>query len=165
MWIILPLLLLLIIVCILLFAPFYLEVNSVAGLLGIRFWILASARLVVVNDTLICMLYIVGWHKEIDLLVNREPKKIKEPGKPQNKKSSTPALNKIFAVIKTFKVNKCDITIDTGDMTTNALLHPVFYWVGKYTGRHISINFTDENKVILEIENNFARMMWAYVRQ
>jgi hypothetical protein len=149
----------------LLVAPFYLEIDSESALCRIRFHFLASAGLRVSDSSLILNLKIAGWKKRIDLLAPRKQKKksVEEKVKRQRKKTLIP-FRKIWAVMKSFRINKCELSFDFGDMPLSGILYPLFQWLGILTGKSIKINFWNENKITLEIENNFARMIWAYIK-
>jgi hypothetical protein len=148
----------------LLFAPFYLEVNSNTGLLGIRLHRLASVQLKLTRGTIVAKAWVLGWNKEIDLLkpVTQAKRAKKAVLQAKGKKPFKLQAGKIKAVARSFKVNKCLVNIDTGDMQLNGLLYPVFYWIGRRAGKPITVNFLDKNEVVLEIENNIARMAKAY---
>ena len=146
------------------FAPFYFEINNIKQVYRFRFHRLASADLKTDNNTFFIETRILGWKKQFDLL---------EPGVTGNttetivlhskKKETRPSWKKIKAVIKSFKVNTCFISIDTGDMPTNGILYPLFFWLSHSTNKNIEINFIGETKIIIEIKNSLARMSWAYI--
>lgn len=149
----------------LLFAPFYLEINSNNNLYAVRFHHLASARIIVINDSLKIDLRIIGWKKQIDLLNQLFKRKPRETTPKQHKKSKSklPRLGLIKSILKSFKVNKCYLDIDTGNMQLNGMLYPGFYWISKYTGNPIGINFQNQTEIIIEIQNNCARVIRAFI--
>lgn len=166
MWILIYLLLLLLfIACVLLFAPFYFEVNSLTGALQVRFWVLASIRVSMEQDTLLCKLRVLGRRFQMDVLHQR---KVKVEKKVRNRKATTRRPKRLFrrllAIAKTFRVNQCVVSVDSGNMQTNALLYPAFYWLSRLSGLPLAINFSGDEVVVLEIENNIARMLWALIR-
>ncbi|MFZ4613357.1 MAG: hypothetical protein ACOYNH_06710 [Bacteroidia bacterium] len=146
----------------LLFAPFYLEIESEINLYRFRFHRVASAKILIENSTLILQIKIAGWNRNIDLLASKIKK---EKVAPVKRKSNTTKIKfrKLMAIIKSFKVNKCCISIDTGNMQLNGILYPLFFWINNFTGKEIRINFIGDNSVSLEVENNFARIFWAYI--
>ncbi|HEY8780400.1 MAG TPA: hypothetical protein VIM16_02195 [Mucilaginibacter sp.] len=149
----------------LLFAPFYLEINSISGLCGVRFHRLAFAKLVISESSVKIDLWIAGWRKRIDPFaksVKRKPTKKSIPPK-QKKKPFKISFSSVKAVLKSFKINKCYLNIDSGNVQLNGLLFPGFYWLSKYTNKPLSINFLDRNEIILEIENNMARIIKALI--
>jgi hypothetical protein len=146
----------------LLFAPFYLEINSNNGFYGIRFHYLASANLVLVDDRLKINIKAVGWHRLMDPFA----KSVKAEAKPvpsKKKKKSRFSLALAKALLKTFKIKKCYLNVDTGDVRLNGILYPMAYWLGDYTAKPITINFLHHNEIDLEIENNMARLIRAYI--
>ncbi len=154
----------------LLFAPFYLEVDSTKGFLRLRFHRLASADLRIVDFYPILELRVFGWKKKMDLLKTMKTSKEKSSKrkKIENKKGKKSSwmkvtLKKIVGVLKSFKINKCELLIDSGNVQLNGILYPIFYLAGYYYNKNISINFVNKNVIILEIENSVARMSRAYI--
>lgn len=163
-WFISFLLFCVLVFCYLLFAPFYLEIDSTNGLFRMRFHQLVVAEIKTRQSSLIMELRVAWWKKQFDLLTERVQKeKTVEIKKEKKKKRRKISFSKIKAVIKTFKINKCTVHIDTGCMQTNGILFPVFFWIGKWSRKDININFINENKIILQIENNLARMVRAFI--
>lgn len=163
-WILSFLLFCVLLFCYLLLAPFYLEIDSTSNLLRIRFHQLVVAEIKTSDSSLIMELRVAWWKKKFDLLAeNIRKEKTVEIKKEMKKKSRKISFSKIKAVIKTFKINKCTVHIDTGSMQTNGILFPVFFWIGKWSRKDININFINENKIILQIENNLARMVRAFI--
>src|SRR4026209_2483756 len=111
-WLILLLIVLFVFVY-LLVAPFYLEIDSESALCRIRFHFLASAGLRVSDRSLILDLKIAGWKKRIDLLAPRKQKKksVEQKVKKQKKKAPNP-IKKFWAIIKSFRINKCELSFD-----------------------------------------------------
>jgi hypothetical protein len=142
----------------LLFASLFIEINSTAGLYRIRFYGLASGRLYLADSSLIADLKIALWHKKIDLFALKKKEKKKE----KKTKKRKIKFRKILGVIKSFKINTFRLLIDSGNARTNGILFPFFYLLSRLSGKTFEINFTDENEISLEIENNIARMLWAY---
>ena len=69
----------------------------------------------------------------------------------------------VKAIMNSFSVNKCYLSIDSGDVQLNGILYPFFYWLGKRMHKTIEINFLNRNEFILEIENNFARIIKTFI--
>ncbi|MGZ3765420.1 MAG: hypothetical protein ACXVA2_12195 [Mucilaginibacter sp.] len=165
MWILVFLLIIAAVFSYLLFAPFYLEIDSTNSLFRIRFHHLASATLISKNSIFKIDLRIAGWNKQIDLVADLFRKKTKEQSvSPQKKKKSSKlSFRQIKAISKSFKVNECQLSLDTGNVQLNGMLYPGFYWLSRYTGKPIGINFLDKNILIVEIENNFASIIRAFI--
>jgi len=144
----------------LLFAPFYLEINSTKGFYGIRFNYLASANLVLIDNRLKVNVAAAGWHKKIDPFAKTAKTK---PVQPKNKKISRFSFGLVKALLKTFKIRKCYVDIDTDNVQLNGILYPAVYWLSNYTAQPLSINFLHHNEIDLKIENNIARLIKAYI--
>jgi hypothetical protein len=144
------------------FAPIFLEINSLTGLYRLRLHYFGSLNFLLKNESIIMEVKILRWKKYIDLLeVNffspkKTPKRV-------SKKSASISLKKIKAIVKSFKINNFEMSICFADMPTNGILYPVFYLLGFYLKKKIAINFIEENKIIIEVKNNLARMSWAYL--
>ena len=147
----------------LLFAPFFVEIDSVKRLFRIKFHRLASARLIFDESSILLELKTAGWQKKIDLLEIKEKNK-KAVVKNEKKKQTKISFQKFLAVLKSFRIRKFFLTLDTGDMQMNGILYPLFVLTSISSGKNITINFLDENKLILQIENNLARIIWAYIK-
>jgi len=162
-------LLILFIIAYLLFAPFFLEIDSTTGLCRVRLHRLASAQLVLHDRSLFMKLKVAWWQKELDLLA---PRKEKSPSteaviRTEKKKKQfqiNKMLRKMKSVLKSFRIDKCYLTFDTGNMPLNGILYPSLYLLSQRTNKTVMINFWEENEIILQIENSVARMLWAYIR-
>lgn len=163
MWWIIILISILLVFIYLLFAPFFVEINSDSGLFRIRFHQFASANLIFDESSIYLKLKIAGLQKQIDLIAAKKKEK-KPVVKNEKKKYKKISFQKMLAMIKSFRIKKFYLAVDTGNMQTNGILYPVFTLMRISSGKNITINFLDENKLILQIENNLARIMWAYIK-
>ena len=152
-----------------LFSRLLIEIDSTLNLYRVRYGRLMAGDVVFVNNKVQLMLTFILWKKIIDLKINNEPAEKKERIYVGNNKttkdlSGTKIASKILHVLRSFKVTKCLISIDTGNMPLNGILFPYFYLISVRTKKCIKINFWGENKIILQIENSLARMLWAFVK-
>ena len=147
----------------LLVAPLYLEIDSDRGFFRIRFHHLAMAKLGLTSGSLMLDMKIIGWSKQIDLLARNNPKNAIVKEKMQSSKSAGLPFRKWWMVMKTFRVTTCDVSFDSGSMPLNGMLYPLIYGLGSLTHKHISVNFQNENKIVLVIQNNLARILWAFI--
>lgn len=149
-----------------LFAPFYLEINTINGLLRLRFHRLVIAQLVINENSLCLDLKIAGWRKQIDLLAQKEQKEQKKKSikKQSEKGRNRISLKKISAIAKSFKVNKFYLSISFDEMMLNGIIYPLLNFISFKTNKRIEINFFHENEIILEVENNFFRIIRAYIK-
>ena len=161
-WILILLLILSIVFSYFLFAPFFLEIDSSSGLYGIRFHRLATARLLFTPSSIIIDIRIAGWSKQFDPFEDEHKKDNPRPVKKKKNRMNF-SFNLLMELIRSFKINKCYVTIDSGNMQMNGILYPGFYWLSRQTCKTININFQDKNIFILEIENNFARIIKTFI--
>ena len=165
LWFLIPLLIIVVIICYLLLAPFYLEIDSEQRLFRVRFDRLAVARLEISDSTIIVDVWVAGWRKRIDLLATKEkkaPQKIKPIKKQEPKKKVQHIMSRVVAMVKSFEVKECYLNIDTRDMSWNGILYPMFYGLSRRTGKELYINFVDKNELRLTVRNNIARIGYAY---
>lgn len=150
----------------LLFAPFFVEVDSTMGLFRVRFHRLASATLIFKESSFFIEIKMVGWQKQIDLLAvkTKEGKPTLKKERKKKKQIKAVSFRKILAVIRSFRIRKFFVTLDTGDRQLNGILYPLFVFLSVKSGKNITVNFLGENKLIFQIENNFARILWVYTR-
>ncbi len=73
-------------------------------------------------------------------------------------------MTKVKYMMRSFKVNACYVNLSFENGLLNAWLFPVFSELSRYSGKQFCINFTDVNEVKIEIENNMARMIWAWFK-
>lgn len=133
------------------------------GLYGIRFQNLAKANFILRERSVFLNLKIAGWKKEIDLLMKKEVRTKKKAVK-KVRSVNRISLSKVKNVIASFRIKKFLLSMDTGNTHLNGLLFPVFFCLGQITGKEIGINFKDENRCILCLQNNVARILWAFMK-
>lgn len=170
-WLLIILSLFLLLLCYLLIAPLVLDIDSTKGLLRFRYHYLASARLRVQDDIPFLDVRILGWKKSINLFAapaqgkTSEQKATTTAKKRQNRgKRRRVPLAKLKAVLKSFRVRRCFVRVDSGNMQLNGMLYPLFLWLSMAAGLDVSINFCNRNEMIVKIDNNIARMLGAYLR-
>ena len=148
-----------------LLVPFFIELDSTTDLLRIRIGHWLSAQLVLIDDSPVVRIVIMGWKKDIDPLKNQVHRTRQKNREKKNGKPVKDIYKRMIAVIKSFKVNKCYITFCTDDMALNGLLYPWFRILTWQTGQMILVNFWDEQVVILEVQNTLARIAWAFFKK
>lgn len=170
LWWIVPVGVFMLVISYLLFTPFFIGIDSAAGYAEIRFGRLAEFGLVLNETEQTGRLRIAWWKKSFDLFVPPRQAAIRKTEKPAvkaKKRGAMPLdrlLRKVRALLSSFRITKCFITVDTGDMRVNGILYPWVYLLKRRTGKDVSINFWGENVIILEAKNTIARMLWAYVK-
>lgn len=145
--------------CYVLFAPFYFEINSITNKYGFRFHKFLYANIHITEKSLLLNIKIAGWRKQIDLLnQNIKPSK----GKIKKERGEIP-IGKIYSIIKSFKVNKFYLNLSFENMALNGVLFPFFSVLKSKTNKNIQINFWNKNEIVIEVENNFYRIIKAYI--
>lgn len=163
---------LLVLVCYLLFAPILIEINSISGVCRMQFHRLAEFAISWRQEAPILKLTIAWWQKEMNLFSIRKTTAVEKVGpaheerKPagKSKRSLRMGLSKGIGIVKSFKVRECYISLDTGNMPLNGILYPWFYLLSYYFRKPIQINFYGEEVFIISIENNMARIALAYLK-
>lgn len=149
----------------LLWVPFHIEVNSDTGILRARFPLLAEAELFIDQYTLLFSWNILGLGSKADLLAAKQtaaaPLTVKKPARHGKNGMS---FSRAMLLLRTFSITRCEIAVDTGNMPLNGMLYPQFYLAGLIMRKNISINFHNENRVIIEVTNSFSRLLWAFIK-
>lgn len=163
-WFLILVLILLAILSYLLFAPIFIDIDSDNNLYRLRFHQLASGTLVVKNYSFKIDLHLAWWKKQFDLFHKKSENKITKKTAPMKRaRHRVISFKVVKALINSFKINTFRVDLDTDNMKLNGMLYPVFYGISRYTGKHIMINFLGNNKIEIQIENNLARMIRAYI--
>lgn len=162
-WLI-PLILLILVLAYLLFAPIHIQLDSQKGIAEIRFHRLASAILRA-GDSLVLEINIAWWHRCVDILQSgsREKKEnVKKVHTGSQKKNKLP-VQKLLAIARSFRIHRFIVHINTGDMASNGVLFPLFFWLGCKTRKDISITFNEATHIEIHTSNTLARMIRAYL--
>ena len=166
MWIII-LIFLLLILCWLFIAPLELEVDTRIPEASLRWTSIGRANVSYQNETWWLDLRVLFFHKQWDLekLIFRTKKKKKTRKRGYKKEVSKKGsrARKFLNVVKTFRVTKWQIAVDTGDVTKNAWLYALNFT--PHTRRHLHINFTDENYMLLVIRNSPWKLAYAFLKK
>jgi len=79
------------------------------------------------------------------------------------KKRKQIGLKKIFRMLRSFKVKRFLIDIDTGDCMTNAKLYPIYgllnYGIGTF-----NINYESRNRMVLYMENRPIYILKSFIK-
>jgi len=148
--------------CYLIFAPFFIELNSVNGTFSFDFHTVLSINCFIKENSLFLDLRIMGWRKQIDLLAKKKRNTKSVRKKVSSKKPVIP-LRKVNAIIKSFKINKFYLAICFDNMLINGIIYPLFAYLNNNNNRHIEVNFLNRNEIIIKVENNFYRIIRAYI--
>lgn len=94
-----------------------------------------------------------------------KPKRLKEKReKKQRKKKKTTNLSPrtILRVLKSFKVKRFWVHLDTGDCIANAKIYPAFA-LFNYLGGNFGVNFHGRNELVLHLQNRPIRLLRSFV--
>ena len=98
---------------------------------------------------------------ELEELIFKPKKKVKK-NRPKTKTGHSKWFGKLLHLMKTFRVTKWRIAIDTGDDVRNAWLYSLNFYPG--VGHHFHVNFFDETYLLLEIRNAPWKMAYALMK-
>lgn len=144
-----------------LFAPLLVEIDSKSNVYQFR--IVPIFRVWWVMDNLMGHpeMSIFGIHKKfVAQNFNIETTSLETKKKVQLKLN----FRRVLAIIQSFKVEKCIVNIDTGDMPLNGKLFPVMYIFSELTGKTFHINFVGKIEVMFTIKNNAYNILKAYFK-
>lgn len=153
--------------------PLELEISTLKKIYEIRLGKIVHGRLEISNEGIIAIrLKIVWWVKKIVLFppTGETKKKIKDKEiiKSAHKKTKKNPIKNIvgksISVLKSFKVKRFYLDIDTNDYILNAYLYPAFFAIKQWKGLNIQVNFMGREEVDILIKNNLLRMGIAFFR-
>ncbi|MEP7196115.1 MAG: hypothetical protein ABI851_06310 [Saprospiraceae bacterium] len=139
-------------------APFYFEVNTEIDEYQFRFHRLFILNVVREDSNFYLEFQTVSWIRRLNFLKMRVHE---EDRKSYHFLKWRISLSQSKALLKSFRVKKCYINLDLDEPVWNALLFPYVYLLNVSSGLDLNINFLGENEIILQFENNLARMLWA----
>ncbi len=163
-WIIILTLLLLIIIWLLL-SPIELFIDTRISELYVRWIGIGRAMIVYEKEDWWLKVQFPLFKKKWSLIemVARSGKKGKKT-KPTRKKTIKKKnwLPKILNMLKTFRITKWQIAIDSGNNVINAWMYPLNFF--PYTYQHLFVNFNEKNYLALTIRNVPLRMLYAWIK-
>ena len=89
-------------------------------------------------------------------------KKTKKENRTFRKRGKKTSFRKILKVLRSFKIKRLFVDIDTGDCLTNAKLYPVFSFLD-YHKRSFSINFKGRNQMVLHLHNRPIYLIASFI--
>lgn len=94
------------------------------------------------------------------LRLDKKKKRISEKKKKKSRLHLT--FKQAYRLIKSFKVKRFYLDLDTGDCITNAKLYPVFSLLNYKLG-HFNVNFNGRNKLVLHIQNRPIYIIKSFI--
>jgi hypothetical protein len=85
-------------------------------------------------------------------------------GEDKRKGLSGKSIRRLWRVIKTFRVNKFDIVLDTGDYVLNAQLFPLFQFCNGRWGNW-RMSFRGDSSIQVEAESKMIQVLYAWWRR
>ncbi|MEK6152268.1 hypothetical protein WIW50_03370 [Flavobacteriaceae bacterium 3-367] len=92
----------------------------------------------------------------------RAPKKKTQKKKKVGKSKKSLGLRKGLRMLKSFKVKRLLVDLDTGNCTSNAKLYPLFVFLDYHIGS-FHINFEGRNRMALHIQNRPIRIIKSFI--
>jgi hypothetical protein len=167
LWVVLALFLLLI--GLILFDPFELCIDTVRNDYHLRWRALGSARLKGPVDDPVLRVWVLGWRREFRMLDWAAGEKKPQAEKPRRKKTKAGSgrprwLTWRFALrmLRTFRVRRLRVQLDTGDYALNGLLYPVFVQLSRWAG-HWRIAFGGPSELDLLVTNRGWDVLVAFL--
>lgn len=155
----------------LLCAPLVIRADT-REIIDLRWKTIGGARIFAEGDQLVLRgnIFFIGfrWRLEDLLLKERRRKKKKQGVRATKKKSRRKGgpnrLPAMWRVLRSFRLRRLYIEMDTGNFTLNARLYPLNHYPFPVDKR-LHINFLGENYVILHLVNAPWRILYAWVRK
>lgn len=161
LWVILILLLFSIIIY-LLFARITLFINTSTNQYFIKLQGICKIN-AEINETEILKLHLHLFILNFNFYPLRPDKKKKRKSKKKKKKSRIHlTFKQAYRLIKSFKVKRFYLDLDTGDSITNAKLYPVFSLLNYKLG-NFNVNFNGRNKLVLHIQNRPIYIIKSFI--
>jgi len=164
-WLIGIVVFLLLILCWLLISPLVINIDTRIPNAGIRWVSIGNARIWFEEEWWLSM-RILFFRKTFRLAeIKGKPRKTKvrkEIKESKRKTNINRMMMKIVRVIKTFRVTKWELAVDSGDYSRNAQLYPLNFL--PYTFKHLYVNFRDENYLLLTIRNRPWKILYSFLR-
>lgn len=151
----------------LLTAPVSLHVHSHSKEFYANIWNVFFARLLIIQSELAIQLSFFTWKWIYFPLRSRSAKRITPPEEKatQRKKWKRPSfmrIDRIKAILSSFKIREFDLDIDTRDVVWNAYLYPVSAFL-VYRGYPVRVNFQNRFHIDLVIENRLGSILKALI--
>jgi len=80
----------------------------------------------------------------------------------QKKSSQSFKFRKIITLMKSFKIKRLFVNLDTGDCIRNAQMYPLFAFFN-YHGGNFNINFEGRNQMVLHLQNRPIRIIRSFI--
>ncbi|MBN2172491.1 MAG: hypothetical protein JW731_00060 [Bacteroidales bacterium] len=152
-------------------APIYLCIDTTekAYYGGIR----GIVKIFLVEDEEALFILHIRWFL-MDFRINPFKEKVLKPKKdqkrPSKRKRSKPlkllrlVMKMSWNSIRSFKLKKLEVNLDTDDVIWNGYLVPVFIYTNQKKSVQFDINYSGQNNIILIIENRLITLLFNNIR-
>ena len=145
-----------------LFTPFYVEIDSNQNLVMLRWYPILYVKLLYIDHNPVLRLRIGRWHTHYNLLEQLLQKNKTQIHTKQNKQSRL-SFHKLRSLLKTFTITKFKLHVDLSNNEWNGLLFTLCLWVAHRYQLDVGVNFKQENVFQIQLKNNMAQLLWAYL--
>jgi len=152
----------------LLCTPFILTVDTDRRRYRLTWWGIVQASLVPDEKEIVLIrlrvLFLSWWlHPLRKTSGRKKSEKWRDLPKKSRKRSLRHLPRRIWRVVRSFRVQRCEVDLDTGDPALNAWLFPAC-WLLSDQKRFVRVNYLDNNRVDLRVRNSLLRMLYAFIR-
>jgi hypothetical protein len=144
----------------LLIAPMQLVIDSNRNLFGLQWKTIGAAKVFLAKDDIILRTRLFFWQKDWHPLQWKPAKKKPKKKKPAKKKKNWLSFRRVKRLLRSFRVKKLLINIDTDDYVVNSYLYPLFYLLDR-SQESLHINYEGEFDCQLTVENRGYRILNA----
>ena len=148
----------------LLFVPIELYIDTIANQYYLRLRGLAKAKIEGDKEELLRIrlnvLFRNFYFYPLKKIGSPKAKKIEKTKSKRTRKRTR--IKKTIRVLKSFKVKRLFVNIDTGDCLLNAKLYPAFTFMNYHKG-NFNINFEGRNQMVLYLRNRPIRIIKSFI--
>jgi len=124
-----------------------------------------SLRAITAMDNPGVRLRIGFWKKkwnatQVDIMSRPKIREVIGTTEGREKYFSGGSAQRLWRVIKTFRMSRCNVVLDTDDFILNAKLFPLFQFCNKRWGNW-KVNFKGDCQLQLEVESRLIRVLYA----
>lgn len=155
-----------IVLLVLLFMPFWLEINTINNVYEVRAGRLFIAGVNVPEEgrpDVYLKLFGRKIQTKKEKKVAQAEKQKKHAGKRRRIKAPKDMNRRIIAVLHSFRVKMFFIDIDTGNFIINAWLYPACYVLKQIKGANMNINFAGRSETVVLVQNTAFRIIKAFI--
>ena len=147
-------------------APIILCVDTETDDYCIRLGDMFSLRAVTAKDNPGVRLRIGIWKKrwsvmQMDMLSGPKIREAIGTVEGRDKHMSRASMQRFWRVLKTFRLSKCNVVLDTDDFILNAKLFPLFQFCNRRWGNW-KVSFKGDCLLQLEVESRLVRVLYAW---